>query len=257
MPILPGSTNRFEISVFVASKSSGTGQWLAIIERPPAPTNARTKPSSAKLPPVAMPASRVAAMVAIPAVSQAERMIVSASSRRSKISLKVSRPSELLSPKDVTSEGWAGQEGRGAVTRPCVAKCRTRKSAKSVRSRRAVSLKALPVSTSLLLWPSALAPSRSSALEMGLPQLNNGQSQDPRAAAVPVAAVVIRAGVFSPSPKYIRLPFAAAIARTSAKAREETDVETTLSRPNQAVPVISKGSASGSRVRSTKRSTLA
>ena len=60
--------------------------------RPPAPTKARTKPSSATSPPVDRPACWVAAALALPAVSQADRMTTSASRCRSKISRKVSKP---------------------------------------------------------------------------------------------------------------------------------------------------------------------
>ena len=110
------------MSRLVASKSSGAGQWLAITERPPAPMKLRTSPSSALPPPLATPASRVAATVAAPAVSHAERMTRSALILRSKISWKVSSPSESWSPNEVTSAGRAGHDGRGAVTRPWVAK---------------------------------------------------------------------------------------------------------------------------------------
>ena len=51
-----GAENRPVISRWVALKSSGTGQWLATTSRPPAPTKARTRPSSATSPPVPRPA---------------------------------------------------------------------------------------------------------------------------------------------------------------------------------------------------------
>ena len=65
--------------------------------------------------------------VAAPAVSQADRMTTSASSCRSKISRKLSSPSDPAPPNDVTNAGRGGQSGRGAVTRPWVAKCRIEK----------------------------------------------------------------------------------------------------------------------------------
>ena len=86
----------------------------------------RTSPSRAVPPPLLTPAARVAVMLALPAVSQADRMMISASSFRSKISSNASSPSELSSPKEVTRAGFAGQDGLGAVTKPWVAKCRMR-----------------------------------------------------------------------------------------------------------------------------------
>ena len=60
-----------------------------------------------------MPASRLTAAVADPAVSQADNITTSASSLRSKISRKLSSPSDPSGAKLVTSAGRGGQSGRG------------------------------------------------------------------------------------------------------------------------------------------------
>ena len=62
---------RPEISRSVALKSSGTGQWLAMTRRLPAPTKVHAPASSsATSPPDESPACWVAAALAFPAVSQ-------------------------------------------------------------------------------------------------------------------------------------------------------------------------------------------
>ena len=121
-----GAENKPVIRRWVALKSSGTGQWLAITNRPAGADEGADQSVERDVAAGRQPRLLSGGGACLAGGVAGPRMTRSASSFRSKISRKVSRPSDPSPPKLVSNAGCAAHLAARVVTTPWVAKCRIR-----------------------------------------------------------------------------------------------------------------------------------